>query len=103
MLATPFGAGPVIGQEDLLTVTQDEHGLLHISQAELDEWLTRELARDPYGRVSAEVILYGAPRLFMGRAYVIDQPDLHKSRSAPHRRRNPGDMPGASAPQARLG
>jgi hypothetical protein len=52
----------------------DGRGPLHVSQQEFDEWVDRELRRDPYGRVSAEVVLYGAPRLFKGRAYVIVRP-----------------------------
>jgi hypothetical protein len=52
-------------------MTEDKYGRAHISKGELDEWLTRDIARDPYDRVSAEIILYGSPRLFIGRAYVI--------------------------------
>jgi hypothetical protein len=66
-------------------MTEDGHGGLHVSKAELDQWLARELARDPYGRVSAEVILYGSRRLFTGREYVVEQPDLTQSHAVPHR------------------
>jgi hypothetical protein len=47
---------------------------LHVSKAEFDAWLDTELRSDPYGRVAAEVILYGTPSLYKGQQYVVDMP-----------------------------
>jgi hypothetical protein len=51
---------------------RDALGRLRVSQADFDDWLGRELRRDPYARISVEVLLYGAPRLLKGEEYVID-------------------------------
>jgi hypothetical protein len=58
-----------------MSVPDETRGPIYVSEEEFEEWVNREVGRDPYGRVSAEVIMYGRPRLFKGRQYIIARPD----------------------------
>ena len=46
--------------------------VVRVSKAEFDVYVAAELRRSPYGQLALEVLLYGAPRRWGGKDYIVE-------------------------------